>query len=54
MGTDYYNLLGVDKNANDDDIKKAYKKMVRFVLSESSISGLMNNKIGLEMASRSQ
>lgn len=29
MGTDYYKLLGVDRNASDDDIKKAYRKMVR-------------------------
>ena len=29
MGKDYYNLLGVDKDASEDDIKKAYKKMVR-------------------------
>ena len=28
MGADYYKLLGIDKNASDDDIKKAYKKMV--------------------------
>ena len=27
MGTDYYKLLGVDKNADDDAIKRAYKKM---------------------------
>jgi len=28
MGADYYKLLGVDKSAGDDDVKKAYKKMV--------------------------
>ncbi|KAH7925841.1 DnaJ-domain-containing protein [Leucogyrophana mollusca] len=27
MGTDYYKLLAVDRNASDDEIKKAYKKM---------------------------
>lgn len=29
MGVDYYKLLGVTKDASEDDIKKAYKKMVR-------------------------
>ncbi|XP_015792962.1 dnaJ homolog subfamily B member 4 [Tetranychus urticae] len=27
MGKDYYKILGISKDANDDDIKKAYKKM---------------------------
>lgn len=27
MGVDYYNILGVDKNAKDDDLKKAYRKL---------------------------
>lgn len=32
MGTDYYKLLGVNRDASDDDIKKAYKKMVRILM----------------------
>jgi len=28
MGADYYKLLGITKDATEDDIKKAYKKMV--------------------------
>ncbi|WOK91515.1 hypothetical protein Cni_G00206 [Canna indica] len=27
MGVDYYHVLGLDKNAKDDDLKKAYRKL---------------------------
>ena len=27
MSKDYYNILSIEKNANDDQIKKAYKKL---------------------------
>jgi len=27
MGKDYYNILGVARNANEDDVRKAYRKM---------------------------
>src|SRR3990167_8328784 len=27
MSKDYYNILGVDKNAKPDDIKKAFRKL---------------------------
>ena len=29
MYIDYYKVLGIDKNASQDDIKKAYRKLAR-------------------------
>jgi preprotein translocase subunit Sec63 len=28
MGQDYYELLEIDRNASEEEIKKAYKKLV--------------------------
>jgi DnaJ family protein B protein 4 len=33
MGKDYYTILGVDRNADDDAIKKAYKKQASTTFS---------------------
>ena len=37
MGADYYKLLGVSKDASEDELKKAYKKMVRVVYKRSRL-----------------
>jgi len=51
MGTDYYKLLGIDKGAGEDEIKKAYKKMASVGTFKKPIIWLIF-LLGPEMASR--
>ena len=53
MGKDYYQTLGVDKSADDDAIKKAYKKQVRNIIGRLGASSeLTIPSQGSQMASR--
>ena len=57
MGQDYYKVLGIDKTASEDDVKKAYKKMVGFYRCGYQIGYLADSlsplwRVGSKMASR--
>ena len=32
MGQDYYNILGVGKDADDEALKKAYRKLGKYLI----------------------
>jgi preprotein translocase subunit Sec63 len=51
MGKDYYSILGIPKDADDDAVKKAYKKMV---IHFPHLFQTFDRILGLEMAPRSQ
>jgi DnaJ homolog subfamily B member 4 len=46
MGKDYYSVLGVDRNADEDAIKKAYKKQASTTLfTQEAITVLKYNSL---------
>lgn len=48
MGKDYYKILGVSKDADDDAIKKAYKKQGKYRLSVA-LTGVFLNTVVLTL-----
>jgi DnaJ-class molecular chaperone len=52
MGKDYYAILGVSRDADDDTIKKAYRKLGRVIHPKFDIIIIYTSKISFKMASR--
>lgn len=54
MGVDYYKVLGVPRDAGEDEIKKAYKKMVCSAVIFVPVVQADTSSVGSEVASRPQ
>ena len=38
MGKDYYSILGVSRNATDEELKKAYRKLAQEIKDDANIN----------------
>ena len=50
MAKDYYEILGVDRKASQDDVKKAFRKPVHGVIGGFHLKARTVEEIGLEAA----
>jgi len=50
MGADYYKTLGIPRSATEDEVKKAYKKMVHSSPSHNQRRHSSFALLGIEMA----